>query len=166
MGKIPDYPAAPAPVNTALELPVYDPTDPAVPDKRVTIDVLRTADVGTAANPVAATLKQITAANGSATLNSGNSYAGEIDKLAGKVTTDSLSTAAGSSQALAITNSLVGANDLILVTRIGGTSAAGTPIIKAVATSGTITITIDNKHASAAFDGTFVLAFLVIKVLT
>lgn len=92
-----------------------------------------------------------------------SSNAGTVSKMAGVITTESLSTAAGASQALVITNTTVAATDIVLVTRSGGTSTGGTPIIKAVPTSNTITITLDNKHASAAFDGTFILSFLVVK---
>jgi hypothetical protein len=88
--------------------------------------------------------------------------AGTLSKMAGVITTEALTTAAGSAQALTITNTLCAATSIVLVTRSGGTSAAGTPIIKAVPGAGSFVITLDNKHASAAFDGTFVLSFLLI----
>lgn len=92
-----------------------------------------------------------------------SSNAGTISKMAGVITTESLSTAAAGSQALTITNTLCASTDMVFVTRTGGTSAGGTPIIKAVPGSGSFVITLDNKHASAAFDGTFILSFLLVK---
>ncbi|HEY1750383.1 MAG TPA: hypothetical protein VGG29_03920 [Caulobacteraceae bacterium] len=103
----------------------------------------------------------MSADKGAATANSAGSYAVTINKMAGVVTTDSLSTAAGASQAITITDSQVTASSLVLVSRVGGTDTAGTPILKAVPGAGTITLTVANNHASAAFNGTFVVDFLV-----
>lgn len=89
--------------------------------------------------------------------------AATLSKLAGVITSESLSTAAGSGQDLTITNTLVAATDIILVTRIGGTSTGGTPVVKAVPGAGSFVLTIDNKHASAAFNGTFIFGYQVIK---
>jgi hypothetical protein len=85
-----------------------------------------------------------------------SSNAGTLSKMAGVITTEALTTAAGAGQALTITNTLAATTSIVLVTRTGGTSTGGTP------TASTITITLDNKHASAAFDGTFILSFLLI----
>lgn len=92
-----------------------------------------------------------------------SSNAGTANTLAGVITTESLSTAAGASQALTITNSLVGANDVVLAV-ITGVASAGTPIIdKVVPAAGSFVITLTNRHASAAFDDTVTIGFLVIK---
>jgi hypothetical protein len=91
-----------------------------------------------------------------------SSNAGTVSKMAGVITTESLTTAAGASQALTITNTLCASTSLVFVTRSGGTSTGGTPVIKAVPGSGSFVITLDNKHASAAFDGTFILSFLLV----
>jgi hypothetical protein len=91
-----------------------------------------------------------------------SSNAGTVSKMAGIITTESLTTAAGSGQDLTITNTLCASTSIILVTRTGGTSATGTPVIKAVPGAGSFVITLDNKHASAAFNGTFILSYLLI----
>lgn len=88
--------------------------------------------------------------------------AGTVSKMAGVITTESLTTAAAAGQDLTITNTLCTTASILLVTRTGGTSATGTPIIKAVPGTGSFVITLDNKHASAAFNGTFILSFLLI----
>lgn len=103
----------------------------------------------------------LTTDKGAATANSGDSYAVTANNMSGIITTDSLTTAAGSSQAITVTDSKVTASSLVEVTWAGGTNTAGTPVIKAVPSAGALTITIYNKHASAAFSGTFVLHYLV-----
>lgn len=97
---------------------------------------------------------------GSVTLSSN---AGTLNAIAGKITTETLTTAAGDPVTLTITNSEVAATDIILVTRNGGTSDEGTPEWKVTPGSGSFAILLENRHASAAFDGTFIFGFLVIK---
>lgn len=91
-----------------------------------------------------------------------SSNAVTIDKMAGVLTTESLSTAAAGSQAITLTNSVIETGDIVLAHFVS-VPANGTPVLAAVAGAGSATITIYNKHASAAFNGAFVIAFLVIK---
>ncbi len=92
-----------------------------------------------------------------------SSFAGTVNTQAGIVTTDALTTAAGASQAVTITNNKVSAGDVVVVTRTGGTSTTGTLEINAVCTANTLTITLTNRHAAAAFNGTMILSFIVVK---
>lgn len=92
-----------------------------------------------------------------------SSNAGTLSQLAGKITTEALTTAAGAAETLTITNTLVAATDIIILTRNGGTSDEGTPEVTVTPGSGSFVITLENRHASAAFDGTFIFGFLVIK---
>lgn len=92
-----------------------------------------------------------------------SSNAATLSKRSGVITSESLTTAAGSGQDLTITCTECAATDILLVTRVGGTSTAGTPLIKAVPGDGSFVITVDNKHASAALNGTFKIAFFLIK---
>lgn len=101
----------------------------------------------------------INADSGTVTLSTN---AGTVSKMAGVITTESLTTAAAAGQDLTITNTLCATTSILLVTRTGGTSTTGTPVIKAVPGAGSFVITLDNKHASAAFNGTFILSFLLI----
>ena len=89
-----------------------------------------------------------------------------INAPTGMITSEALTTAAGSAQAITLTNSYIASTDHLFVTRNGGTSTTGTLEINAVAGSGTATITLTNRHASAAFNGTFKLAFLVVRPFT
>ena len=94
------------------------------------------------------------------------SNAGTMTRQVGQITTEALVTAAAASQALAITHALAEAGDYVQLTWNGGTNTGGTPIFRAVCTAGTITITIFNKDAAAAFNGTFILAVELRKKLT
>lgn len=92
------------------------------------------------------------------------SNAGTLNKVAGRITTESLTTAAGSAQDLTITCDQVASGDLILLTRNGGTSANGTLEMKAVAGDGSFVVTLTNRHASAAFNGTFIIGYMIIPM--
>jgi glucosamine 6-phosphate synthetase-like amidotransferase/phosphosugar isomerase protein len=97
------------------------------------------------------------------TTATGSSHAATVTKYAIKYTTEALTTAAGASQAEVLTLSGVVAGDFVFISRCGGTSSGGTPLFKAVTTTDTVTITIDNKHASAALDGTLIFNVWVLK---
>lgn len=120
--------------------------------------------------------KQVTAdANGDIGLVSGStiklgsatgtfvSNAVTITKRAAQLTSESLTTAAAASQALTVTLTGVAATDLAFVTWAGGTSTTGTPLFKVVCTTNTVTVTVLNNHASAAFNGTFIFNLWVLK---
>jgi hypothetical protein len=96
-------------------------------------------------------------------VGTGGTSTATLSKMAGVVTTDAITTAAGASHVMTITNTLVAIGDLIMVSKNGGSNTGGTPIFSAVAGAGTITVTIANKHASAAFAGTEIFSFLVLK---
>jgi hypothetical protein len=97
----------------------------------------------------------VTAAAGAATLN----------KKAGTVTTENLTTAAGADYTLVLTNSMIAASDLVMVTVGYGTMTAGIPHVMSVtAAAGSVTIVVRNIHASAAFDTkNLKIRFLVLK---
>ena len=90
--------------------------------------------------------------------------AGTLAKRAGTITTEALTTAAGVAQALVLTFSELAVGDLVFLSRMGGTSDEGTlEALNGVITADTLTITLENRHASAAFDGTFIIAYLIVK---
>lgn len=105
-------------------------------------------------------MERLDIVNGTGTTSSN---AVTINAGAGVITTESLTTAAGASQAITLTNSFVAATDMVFVTINGGTSTTGSIEVRAVPGAGSVTITLYNRHASAAFNGTFILAFLVVK---
>lgn len=89
--------------------------------------------------------------------------AGTVNTLAGKITTEALTTAAGAAATLTVTDDKCAAADIVLLTLNGGTSTGGTPILSVVPGAGSFVITLSNKHASAAFDGTFIIGFQIVK---
>lgn len=98
--------------------------------------------------------KTATATAGAATLN----------KCAGKVTSEALTTAAAATYTLTLTNSRIAAADIVLASVAYGTSTTGTPAVcRATAAAGSVTIVVQNVHASAALNGTIVISFLVVK---
>lgn len=98
--------------------------------------------------------KTATATAGAATLN----------KPAGKVTSEALTTAAGATYTLTLTNSQIAAADQVFASVGFGTATAGMPVVTRVkAAAGSVQIVIQNIHASAALDGTIVVSFMVLK---
>jgi hypothetical protein len=91
--------------------------------------------------------------------------AATVSSTAGKVTTESLTTAQSATYTLALTNDVVAAEDLVVVSVANGTNTQGTPIVERVTpAAGSVEIRIRNAHASAeAFNGTLVVSFFVVK---
>lgn len=94
------------------------------------------------------------------------SEAGTLNDLCGIVTTNTLDAVADANEVIVITNSEVAAGDVAFAQIIGGTTAGSPVILKSVCTASTITITMQNVHASAALDGTVIIAYMVVKALS
>jgi hypothetical protein len=124
----------------------------------ITTATLGTAAVNTQLNIAGAATIKSNAAALTATSN-----AATMTTWAAQITTPSLSTAGGSSQAEVITLTGVSASDLVIVTRAGGTNTTQNYSVNAVCTSNTITITIYNNTAATALNGTIILNVLWIK---
>lgn len=98
--------------------------------------------------------KTATATSGAATLA----------KSAGVITSEALSTAAGASYTLTLTNSAIAAGDQVLASVALGTATTGTPLITTVKEgAGSVVIIVQNVHASAALNGTIRVKFAVLK---
>lgn len=90
--------------------------------------------------------------------------AATLSKSAGKITTEALSTAAAATYTLTVTNTRVAAADQVFVSVANGTNSAGSPQVQSVAPgAGSFVVVIRNAHASAAFNGTLVVSFFVVK---
>lgn len=112
------------------------------------------AAVTTTALHVDTGTKTATASSGAATLN----------KMAGVVTSESLTTAAGATYTLTLTNSDIAAADQVLVSVGNGSNSAGTPAVASVTPgAGSVVVVVQNIHASAALNGTIKIAFVVAK---
>ena len=98
--------------------------------------------------------KTATASGGAATLN----------KSAGVVTSEALTTAAGATYTLTLTNSTIAAADQVFASVNLGAGTGGTPTVAAVKpAAGSCTIQIQNIHASTAFNAAIVIQFAVFK---
>lgn len=96
-----------------------------------------------------------TAASGAATINGAG---------AGLVTTESITTAAGSAYTLTLTDSLIAATDLVFASVTNGSNSAGLPLLLRVTpAAGSVAIVVQNAHASAALNGTLKISFFVVK---
>lgn len=93
----------------------------------------------------------------------GSSHAATVTKYAVVYTTESLTTAAGSSQAEVITLTGIAAGDLAFVTKAGGTNTRHNYQLEAVTTSNTVTVTIYNTEPTNALNGTIIFNVWVVK---
>ena len=87
-----------------------------------------------------------------------------LNKQTGIITSESLTTAAGSTWSLALTNGGISASTNIQAQATLGTATTGTPLVtKITPASGGATIVVTNIHATAAFNGTILLSFKLIN---
>ncbi len=94
--------------------------------------------------------KTATATAGAATLN----------KLSGVVTSESLTTAAGATYTLTVTDSRIVAAQQVYASVSLGSATTGMPVVTTVTPgAGSLVIVVQNIHASAALNGTIKLAF-------
>lgn len=90
--------------------------------------------------------------------------AATLNKNAGVVTSEALTTAAGADYVLTLANSDIAAGDQVHASVGNGTNTAGTPNLASITVSaGQAVITVQNIHASAALNGTLTISFLVVK---
>lgn len=90
--------------------------------------------------------------------------AATLSKTSGKITTEALTTAAGATYTLTITNTKVAAADIAFASVAFGTSTTGTPTISRVTPgAGSLVIVVRNADASAALNGSITVSFAVLK---
>lgn len=98
--------------------------------------------------------KTATASGGAATL----------DKNAGVITSEALTTAGLADYTLTLTNSAIAATDQVLISVANGTNTQGDPVVGlATPGAGSVVIRIRNAHATEALNGTIKIAFVVFK---
>lgn len=87
-----------------------------------------------------------------------------LNKICGTITTDSTSLAAAAEATFTVTNSKVGANDVVVCcVKSGGTTAGSTWAAVTAVAEGSFAITVTNLHASTADTAALVINFMVIK---
>jgi hypothetical protein len=88
--------------------------------------------------------------------------AATVDAQSGQVTTESLTTAHGSTYSFVLTNKYIKATSTVLVSV--GTAGTGEPcVLSVVPTTGSATILIKNVAASDAFNAIFTINFFVLN---
>lgn len=90
--------------------------------------------------------------------------AATLAKSAGVVTSEALTTAAGATYTLTLTNTTIAAADQVFASIALGTATTGVPVVTTVKeAAGSVVIVVQNIHASAALNGTIRIKFAVLK---
>lgn len=101
---------------------------------------------------------------GTITQTSSRSTGVVLSKACGTITTDSTSLAAGAEATFTVTNTLVAATDVVVISiKSGGTTPGSTWAHVTAVTGGSFDITVSNLHASTADTAALVINFAVIK---
>lgn len=86
-----------------------------------------------------------------------------INRMAGVITTEALTTAAGSTQAITLTSDHIEAGDMVQATCDPGASAGTPTVANVTVTASTAAILLKNIHATNALTAAVKIYFLVIK---
>ena len=93
---------------------------------------------------------------------SATSGAATLNKQRGTITSEALTTAAGSTYTLTLTNSKVAATSQVMASADNGTNTQGELTVQRVTpASGSVVILLKNTHATDAYNGTVKINFLV-----
>src|ERR1700747_463185 len=104
---------------------------------------------------------QLSTGTKTATATSG---AATLAKDAGVITSEALTTAAGATYTLTLTDTEIAAADQVFASVQLGSATTGMPAITTVTPgAGSVVIVVQNVHASAALNGTIKIAFMVLK---
>lgn len=111
--------------------------------------------------PVGASKIQLDAGTKTAIATAG---AATLNKMAGVITSEALTTAAAADYTLTLTNSDIAASDQVMVSVQLGTATTGVPTVATVTPgAGQVIIVVQNIAASAALNGTIKISFVVFK---
>jgi hypothetical protein len=87
-----------------------------------------------------------------------------LNKAAGVITSEALTTAAGANYTLTLTDSDIAAADQVFASVQNGSNTQGTPMVATVApAAGSVVIVVKNTHATQALNGTILISFMVLK---
>jgi hypothetical protein len=88
-----------------------------------------------------------------------------VTGYAGKITSESLTTAQNATYTLTITNTAIEATDIVTASITNGTNTQGTPmIVRVTPDSGSLVIVVKNMHESTqALNGTVVISFVALR---
>lgn len=107
-------------------------------------------------------LTEVDVLAGTATSTAG---AATLGTQIGVITTEALTTAAAATYTMTLTNPLIKANSIVLVTVGKGTATAGEPSVHFVTpTAGSVVILIRNNAAVNALNGTITIGFQILNL--
>jgi hypothetical protein len=90
--------------------------------------------------------------------------AATIANSVGQVTSEALTTAAGTDYILTLTNPLIIANSIVLASPKPGTNTTvGLNVHEVIPSAGQVIIYVRNGHATAALNGTIVISYAVLN---
>lgn len=101
-----------------------------------------------------------TGAGGAVTQTTNRSTGVTLSKSAGAITTATTSLAAGASATFTVTNTTIGANDVVNVAIKSGQTNKETSVKVSAIAAGSFDITVHNQHASTAETGAIVINFV------
>lgn len=152
--------------NTTLYSPVTgDVVFPFTPPAPVTgaPGTIDNSDLGqTTQGKVGASQLKLDTGTKTATATGTTTATATLNKMAGKITSASLTTAAGGTWVLTLTDSSIAAADQVFASV--STAGTGMPMVaNVVPAAGSVVITVQNIHASVAFNNTIVVSFETLK---
>lgn len=106
-----------------------------------------------------------TGAGGAVTQVTNRSTGVTLSKIAGAITTDTTSLAAGATAKFTVTNTAVAATDVVIVSIKSGTTTDQTDVKVQTVAAGSFDIVVANRHASTAETGAIIINFAVIKAV-
>lgn len=115
---------------------------------------------------VTGSLGYATGAGGTVTQTTNRTTGVTISKICGTITTMTTSLAALAAATFTVTNTLVGVNDVIVLSVKGGATNVKTFVKVTTVAAGSFNITVHNVDASTAEVGAIVINFVVIKSVT
>jgi hypothetical protein len=93
--------------------------------------------------------------------------AATLNKSSGQVTSEALTTVAGASYALTLTNTKIAVGDLVFASVQLGSATTGIPVVSSVKPgAGSVVINVENNDLAVAFNGTIKVSFVVVKIGT
>lgn len=88
-----------------------------------------------------------------------------LSKTSGVITSEAITTAAGATYTLTLTNTKIAATSVVLASVNLGAGTGGTPAIASVTPgAGSVVIVVQNIHASAAFNAAIKIVFAVFDI--
>lgn len=114
-------------------------------------------------SPTGSGLGYGTGAGGAVTQATNRTTGVTLSTLAGAITTDNTSLAAGAAATFTVTNTTVAIGDVIALSVRSGLTTVQTNVRVTAVAAGSFDVTVENNHASTAETGAIVINYAVVK---